>query len=351
MFAGLNVLPKSASLSSYSYRVSRECNRKLLLQLNQIFNTVEDGSCEFNLDFKSIPHWGDGSILEKNYSTMRGKAVKSVLALIVQNITSENIAYTNADITHEKEKDCVLEFVDFWKESTGTCPKMLIFDSQFTIYENLSKLDEDGIKFLTLRRRNPTMLAHASKIPEKAWQIIEVEAGKRKPRNVKVYDEKIKLPKYKKAIRQLIIIDHSKEPIFMLTNDLESTPTNLIRKYGRRWLVEQEIAEQIAFFHLNQLSSSMVVKVDFDLTLSLLAHNLYRYLGTNISRHKKCTAQTLNRRFIEGNASVKVTENEILVTLSKRAHSPLLFEIPWMQKKTNLSWLNRKISFTIGTTS
>lgn len=133
MFAGLNVLPKSASLSSYSYRVSRECNRNFLLKLNQIFNTSQDGLCEFNLDFKTIPHWGDESILEKNYSTMRGKAVKSVLALIVQNITSENLAYTNAEITHENEKNCVIEFVDFWKESTGTSPKMLIFDQQFPL--------------------------------------------------------------------------------------------------------------------------------------------------------------------------------------------------------------------------
>ncbi len=351
LFAGLNVLPKQSSLASYSYRVSRECNRKFLVELNHIFNQGNAESSEFNLDFKTIPHWGDESILERNYSTTRGKAVKSVLALVVQSVTHENIAYTNAEITHDTQNDCVLEFVDFWKESTGKCPKMLIFDSQFTIYENLSKLNDDGILFLTLRRRNPTMLEHAKSIPDSAWEIVEVDAGKRKPRKVKVYDETIKLPKYKEPIRQLIIVDHSKEPVFMVTNDFKSTAAVLVKKYGRRWLVEQEIAEQIAFFHLNQLSSSIVVKVDFDLTLTLLAHNLYRSLAAKIKRHEKCTAQTLHRRFIEGRASIKISGKKAKITLSKRAHSPLLFEIPWMKKKTKLSWIDLEVNFTIGTSS
>jgi transposase len=351
IFAGLNVLPKNGSLSSYSYRVSRDSNRKFLLELNRIFNEADGNSCEFNLDFKTIPHWGDESFLEKNYSTIRGKAVKSVLALIVQNVSSENIAYTNAELTHEVQNDAVIEFVDFWKESIGACPKMLIFDSQFTIYENLRKLDDDNIKFITLRRRREEMLAHARSIPVDSWNIIEVDAGKRKPRKVKVYEEVIKLPKYKKSIRQLIIIDHSKEPVFMLTNDFEMSAIQIIRKYGRRWLVEQEIAEQVAFFHLNQLSSSIVVKVDFDLTLTVLAHNLYRYLAKRIDRHKNCTATTLQRRFVEGRARVNIVNREVVVTLSKRSHSPLLFEVPWLRKKTKLSWHGFNISFSQDTTS
>lgn len=349
-FAGLDVLPKSASLASYSYRITRECNRKFLVVLNKIFSITNE-SCEFNLDFKTIPHWGDESVLEKNYSTTRGKAVKSVLALIVQDITNDRLTYTNAEICHKNEKDGVLEFVDFWKESHGTCPKMLIFDSQCTIYENLSKLNADNIKFLTLRRRRGSMMEQLKSIPETDWKHVKVEAGKRGSRKVKVYEEMIKLKKYNGTLRQLIMIDHSKAPIFMLTNDLESPASTLIRKYGRRWLVEQEIAEQIAFFNLNQLSSSIVVKVDFDLTMTLLAHNLYRCLGAELSRHEKSTVKTLHRRFIEGRATVRMTEKDALVTLSKRSHSPLLFEVPWMKEKINLSWLGLKLGFEIGSSS
>jgi hypothetical protein len=56
LFAGLNVLPKTASLSSYSYRVTREMNRKFLVALSSIFNGPEPEKNEFNLDFKTIPH-------------------------------------------------------------------------------------------------------------------------------------------------------------------------------------------------------------------------------------------------------------------------------------------------------
>ena len=56
-----------------------------------------------------------------------------------------------------------------------------------------------------------------------------------------------------------------RRPSLLLTNDFESSLSELLRRYARRWLIEKSIAEQLAFFHLNRLSSSMVIKVDFDL--------------------------------------------------------------------------------------
>lgn len=174
---------------------------------------------------------------------------------------------------------------------------------------------------------------------------------KKKTRNVKVFDEIVSLPKYKGEIRQLIIIDHSKEPIFMITNDFATKACDLIRKYGRRWLVEQEISEQIVFFHLNLLSSSIVVKVDFDLTMTVLAHNLYRKLAFDLPGFQHCTVETLHRRFLDGRAEVKIVDNKAMVTLNKRAHLPLLFELPWLQEETKIPRLGCVIDFKMGTSS
>lgn len=349
LFAGLNVLPKSSSMSSYSYRVSRKTIRTFLSQLSKIFDVTPDS--EFNLDFKTIPHWGDVSVLEKNYSTNRGKSVKSILALIVQNVTDNCLTYSDAEINRRNEKDAVIEFVDFWKESHGTVPKMLIFDSQFTIYKNLSRLNNDGIKFITLRAKSEKMVRIAMKKPSNEWQEVVVEAGKRKSRRLKAYEEMVTLRDYEGDLRQIVILPTSLEPVFIITNDLTSTVVTIVRKYARRWLVEQEISEQVHFFHLNQLSSSIAVKVDFDLALSLLAHNLYRKLALNIPKHEKCTVDTLHRNFIEGRAQVKVKNDHITVYMGKRAHLPLLFEAPWMTKSTNISYLGKTISFEIATTS
>ena len=94
-----------------------------------------------------------------------------------------------------------------------------------------------------------------------------------KGRNLKVNDEKIYLKDYGGELRQIAITGHGKiKPALLITNDFDKPCAKLIRKSTRRWLVEKSISEQIEFFHLNKVSSSMVIKVDFDLTMSILAH-------------------------------------------------------------------------------
>ena len=137
----------------------------------------------------------------------------------------------------------------------------------------------------------------------------------------------------------------------MITNDFDSPIGTLIRKYARRWLVEQEIAEQVQFFHLNQPSSSIVVKVDFDLTISLLAHNLYRTLASHLPGFEHCTVPTIYRNFIENGAKVTIYDDNIEVAFKKKTHLPILFEVPWMREKTHISFLRKDISFTAHTGS
>jgi len=347
-FAKLNVLPKKSTLSSYSYRVQRSSNRKFLMELSQIFkdNELEEG--EFNLDFKTIPHWGDKSILEKNWSGMRRRGIKSLLSLIVQNPNTGYLSYTDAEIKHNNQNEAVLDFVDFWKEGRGVAPKMLIFDSKFTTYKNLSKLNEtkEKIKFLTLRRRGKKLVDNLSKIPADEWQEIRLEGEKRKYTMLRVHDGFCKLRDYKGDVRQLILTDHGREqPSFLITNDFNIDVKEIVKKYARRWLVEQEIAEQIAFFHLNQPSSSIVVKVDFDLTISLLTHNLYRKLANHLPGFEHCTVPTIYRTFLENGATVKVEGDQVSVYLKKKTHLPILFELPWLKEKTKLPWLIAVLSW------
>jgi hypothetical protein len=349
-FAGLNVLPKSTALSTYSYGVSRKSNLKFLSQLSKCFESNCDG--EFNLDFKAIPHWGDASVLEKNWCGSRGKAIKSVLSVIVQNPQSGMINYTDATIKHENQNDAVIEFVDFWKKENGTAPKMLIFDSKFTDYENLNRLNKDDIMFLTLRRRGKNIIQKTKEIPENNWEKVQITRAKGKTQTIRAHDSLKKLRNYEGEIREIIITDHGREkPIFLITNDLEANLKMLVKKYARRWLVEQEIAEQVAFFHLNHPSSSIVIKVDFDLTLSVLAHNLYRLLARELIGFEHCTAETICRNFIINGAKVEIKENHVFVHFKMKTHLPILLNTPWMKKVTNLSWNNISITYLAGNVS
>jgi hypothetical protein len=344
LFAGLNVLPKSTALASYSYRVSRRSNLKLLLGLAKIFATESDG--EFNLDFKAIPHWGDASVLENNWCGARGKAVKSILSLIAQNPNSSMISYTNAEIKHRNQNDAIIEFVDFWKSGHGNAPKMLIFDSRFTTYENLSHLNRDGIMFLTLRRRGKQLINQLSTIPEAEWQKIQITRAKGKRDTIRVYDSLKTLRYYDGQVREIIITDNGRQkPAFLITNDLHEDLKILVKKYAQRWLVEQEIAEQIAFFQLNHPSSSIVIKVDFDLTLSLLAHNLYRILAKGLPGFEQCTAETICRKFLVNGAQVQIQDRHITVRLKKKTHLPILLNSSYIKTTTRLSWLNVTIDY------
>jgi len=352
-FAGLNVLPKSTTLSTYSYRVTRQENRRLLERLSQIFqDEMEDG--EFNLDFKAIPHWGDDSVLERNGSGSRSKAIKSLLALIVQQPATEQLAYTNAEIKHHDQAEAVLDFIDFWKQGRGNAPKLLIFDSKFTTYQQLNQinLSPDNIKFLTLRRRGKKQLERAEAIPDDQWQKISLQRAKGKYQRVRVHDGRTTLRHYEGDVREVILADHGREkPTFLITNDFDMPVRDIVHKYARRWLVEQEIAEQIMFFQLNHPSSSIVVKVDFDLTLSLLAHNLYRVVAKQLSGFEQCTVDTIHRKFLENGARISIEGNSVTVYLKKKTHLPILFELPWMKKTTRLSWMKVNIQYASGTAS
>jgi hypothetical protein len=353
LFAGLNVLPKAATLASYSYRVSRAMNRTLLLALTQAFQDEREHG-EFNLDFKAIAHWGDESVLDKHWSGSRGRALKSVLALIVQDPDTGQLAYTNADIATADQSDAILEFVDFWTQGRGQAPKLLVFDSKLTTYRHLDQLNQSSppIRFLTLRRRGKRLLQRIATLPEAQWQTVTVERTKGQRQTLRVHDGTCTLDHYQGDVRQVILTEHGRQrPTFLITNDFALPLKQVVQKYARRWLVEQEIAEQIVAFHLNSPSSSIVVKVDLDLTLSLLAHNLYHRVALNLPGFEHCTVETLNRKFLENGATVSIRGDTVAVELNKKTHLPILFELPWMTTTTPLPWMGLNIRYTSGTVS
>lgn len=108
LFAGLNVLPKAAWFTSYSHRVTGEMNRKFLEQLHRLW--IDKGllSQTSNLDFTTIPYWGDGEHLENNWSGKRGKAMESMLAVLAHDPDSGIIDYGNTNVLQNIQPGCIL---------------------------------------------------------------------------------------------------------------------------------------------------------------------------------------------------------------------------------------------------
>jgi len=57
--------------------------------------------------------------------------------------------------------------------------------------------------------------------------------------------------------------------------------------YARRWRIENKLVEPVDFFHLNTLSSPIMIRIFFDLLLSVIASLLYRRFAQDLPRLEK----------------------------------------------------------------
>ena len=172
LFSGLNVSPKKSFLSEYSCRITPRQTRKLLSawQDQAQGRNLWDGS-SFNLDFHSVPYYGEHPVVESHYVSMRSRRQPSILAFLAQDEQSQSFCYSNADLRKGEEADEIFAFIAFWEKAHGHRPKHLVFDSKLTTYANLVRLDRElHIAFITLRRRTPTLLKEVYGLPRSAWR-------------------------------------------------------------------------------------------------------------------------------------------------------------------------------------
>ena len=83
------------------------------------------------------------------------------------------------------------------------------------------------------------------------------------------------------------------------------------------------------FFHLNALSSPILVKIHFDIALTMVADTLYTMLARKLRGFEECDAPKLFRNFVRGKGIVEVRDGSVTVTYPKRAHNPILRAVPW----------------------
>jgi hypothetical protein len=329
LFSGLNVLPKCTAMSTYSYSL----DEIHMVRLQKAFVKhaaklrLYDGKI-INLDFHTIPHFGDESVLEKHWSGARNKKMKGALTLFAQDADSKLLLYTAADIKRVEANDQVLSFLSFWKGVQRGVKPTLVFDSKFTTYGNLSALNIKGVKFITLRRRGKEILESIESLED--WQRIHIPHIKRKYPNPEINESIIELRGYDGSLRQIIVRGNGHEkPVFLITNDFDSPVELVVGNYSRRWRVENGIAEAVKFFHLNSLSSPILTKVHFDVVMTMIADTLYAMLASRLRGFEHCDAQTIHRHFIQGKGIVNVSDGQLTVSYPKRAHNPVLRAVRW----------------------
>lgn len=340
LFAGLNVVPKTTYLATYSHSISPQMNEKFrkawisALQQEKLL-----GGESFNLDFHTIPFFGADEFVERHYLSKRSRSQKSILVFLAQDADSQVVCYSRADLLKREQADAVLAFVDFWKSTYGRLPAELVFDSKLTTYRNLSRLNQMGITFMTLRRRSPALLREVANVRRSAWRTVRLEVPHRIYQTPRVVDRQVDLRDYEGPVRQLFITDLGHEqPTILLTNDLRTSAAKRITRYAQRMLIENSLADSVDFFHLDALSSAVRLKVDFDVTLTEVASGLFRMLGRQLAGYESAHSRQLYRHFLNTPAQVEIREDRVEVTLPKRAHNPLLIQAGLGQTTTPVPW-------------
>jgi len=350
LFAGLAILPKKSALTSYSYRLSHDHQRRLLAALDaKLIAAGLAGSDEgiFDLDFHAVMHWGHDPVLERHYVPTRSQRARSVLTFFAQDSGTHNLVYANADISKATQHREPIAFCDHWKQASGKDPAMLVMDQKVTNQAVLGELHARGVKFLTLRMRSPALVRHINALKPADFTTIALDrpGPHNKP---KVHQDKaVKLTSYPGTVRQLVVTGLGRDAAtVIITNDHQAGLKKLISQYARRMTIEQRLAEIIRSFCADALSSTVNLNVDLDIMLCVLAQALLAAFRARLgASYATATPDTLQRRFLDSSGTITTSGDQITVRIDRRAYSPVLRQASLPTDTTIPWWHGRRLHF------
>jgi hypothetical protein len=77
------------------------------------------------------------------------------------------------------------------------------------------------------------------------------------------------------------------------------------------------------------------LNVDLDATLTVIANGCYRWLATQLRGFDKAAPKQLYRRFVETGGTVRIENDQIVVTFDRRSHNPILREATLDRERSN----------------
>jgi len=241
----------------------------------------------------------------------------------------------------KEESQEVIKFVNYWKQIRESIKETLVFDCKFTKYETLNDLDQDGILFITLRKRSDTLINSTLKISKEKWKRYKLDIPKRKNKKVSVFEERVQLKDCSNEFRQITIKDHGRvNPTYIITNNTDLKLIDVLIVYAKRWRIENKIAELVAFFNLNSLSSPLMIRIHFDMLWTIIADTLYNRLAQDLRRFENNRAPTIFKKFINMPGRIKYDGKTITIKIRKRAHTPILKGVDKLNQVHNIPWLN-----------
>jgi transposase len=343
-FAGLNVLPKTTAATDYVYRlVDGAPNRLLAHWVRAVYPILcPEGATAFALDFHAIPHRGEDAGLENHYVPMRGKAVPSILTCFARAVDAPMLCYADADVVRKGQDQMPLQFVRYWKNLTGITPSWLYFDSKFTTYPVLDQLRESDIQFITIRRRGARLVHKLLARPASQWTSAVIDTPQRRQQRIRYLDDAVTLRGYTGTCRQVAADFHRETPTLFLTNNEEVSGRDLITRYIARNAIENDLGINVNFFHMDCLASEVRLNVHADVVMTVLANGCYRWLSQRLKGCERMEPKQLYRKFVETGGHLRIQGDELVVSLDRRSHNPVITQAHLDHDLQPIPWLNNK---------
>ena len=82
----------------------------------------------------------------------------------------------------------------------------------------------------------------------------------------------------------------------------------------------------------------MVIKVDFDFTMTILTHNLFRLFATEMPRYSHLD-NSIYQKFLHNMGDINIKDNRIVVKLLKKRQLPAILELTANYNNLKFPWL------------
>ena len=124
--------------------------------------------------------------------------------------------------------------------------------------------------------------------------------------------------------------------------NIQITLTSLLQGFSLEKNRKRSHLERAAFFHTTALSSSVAIRIDLDVLLTLVGQATYHIFAQNLRGYQNSSAGVIFRKFIDTPAQIFIRPKEIEVRLNKRANNPILIHSGFINSPLRLPWLQNK---------
>lgn len=352
-FAGVKTLPKPAYISAYSRGCSEiqftDLQEKVFANFKKKYPAFYNSEFIY-LDFHPVPYCEDETGMFPVLNGAGRKTMKNSYSIFAYDGGSNEIIYARTNILKQKGPDEIKKYVAYLRKSKCDVNETLVFDSIFTKYVFLDELEDDKVKFLTLRKLHPNLVKSTYKVQKGKWSKVDLPAPKRKSKHVSIYESEVKLSGCTNIFRQITVKDHGKRnPTFLLTNNKELSTKSILKIYVKYWIMENNLEETFSFLNLNAPLSPLMVHVHFDILWTIIAGNLYRCLAQDLECYEKSPPEIF-KDFVDIPGSIVYDGNKFEIRIREQTHAPILNKLKISQTSFDVPWLGGKTVKIVWTT-